>query len=28
MQEKIEQILRSHPVVLFMKGTKQFPLCG
>jgi monothiol glutaredoxin len=27
-QEHIKQIVSSHPVVLFMKGTAQFPLCG
>ena len=26
--EKIEQIVKGHPVVLFMKGTAQFPMCG
>lgn len=25
---RIEQILNSHKVVLFMKGTAQFPMCG
>lgn len=25
---RIEEILRSHPVVLFMKGTPDFPMCG
>jgi len=24
----IEQIVTGHPVVLFMKGTSQFPQCG
>ncbi len=26
--KKIDSILESHPIVLFMKGTKQFPQCG
>ncbi|MBS3965102.1 MAG: Grx4 family monothiol glutaredoxin [Methylomonas sp.] len=26
--ERIEQQLASHPVVLFMKGTPDFPQCG
>lgn len=26
--ERIRQIVESHPVVLFMKGTPQFPMCG
>lgn len=25
---RIEKILNEHPVVLFMKGTAQFPMCG
>lgn len=28
VQKKIEQILTDSPVVLFMKGTAQFPMCG
>lgn len=28
VNQKIEQILTSSPVVLFMKGTPQFPMCG
>lgn len=28
VKEKIEQILNSNDVVLFMKGTAQFPMCG
>ncbi len=28
VKEKIEQILDANPVVLFMKGTAQFPMCG
>ena len=27
-QERIKQIVTEHPVVLFMKGTAQFPMCG
>ncbi|CAH2804271.1 MAG: Glutaredoxin-related protein [uncultured Caballeronia sp.] len=27
-QECIKQIVDSNPVVLFMKGTAQFPMCG
>lgn len=27
-QETIRQLVQSHPVVLFMKGTKHFPQCG
>lgn len=26
--EKIQNILNQHKVVLFMKGTQQFPMCG
>src|SRR5690606_29058569 len=26
--ERIRQTVESHPVVLFMKGTPQFPMCG
>lgn len=26
--ERIGQIVTQHPVVLFMKGTPQFPQCG
>ncbi len=28
IQKKIEEIIHNHPVVLFMKGTKDFPMCG
>ncbi len=28
VQEQIHQAVTSHPVVLFMKGTPQFPQCG
>src|ERR1700744_5131720 len=27
-QERIETIISENPVVLFMKGTPQFPQCG
>ncbi len=27
-QEQIGQVVTQNPVVLFMKGTKQFPRCG
>ena len=27
-QERIKEIVTAHPVVLFMKGTAQFPQCG
>jgi monothiol glutaredoxin len=27
-QSQIKEIVTSHPVVLFMKGTAQFPQCG
>jgi monothiol glutaredoxin len=27
-QERIKQIVDTNPVVLFMKGTAQFPMCG
>ena len=27
-QVQIKEIVTSHPVVLFMKGTAQFPQCG
>ena len=28
VQQRIEQIVKSSDVVLFMKGTAQFPMCG
>lgn len=28
VQELIKQQVTSHPVVLYMKGTPQFPQCG
>ncbi len=27
-QQKITELLKSHPVVLFMKGNASFPQCG
>ena len=27
-RERIEKLIADHPVVLFMKGTPQFPQCG
>jgi len=28
VRERIEELVGSHPVLLFMKGTKTFPQCG
>ncbi|MEY8879216.1 MAG: Grx4 family monothiol glutaredoxin [Leptothrix sp. (in: b-proteobacteria)] len=28
VQQKIDSIVKGNPVVLFMKGTAQFPQCG
>ncbi|MGE8357077.1 MAG: Grx4 family monothiol glutaredoxin [Microvirgula sp.] len=28
VQAEIRQVITEHPVVLFMKGTAQFPQCG
>lgn len=28
VQKKIHDLVTGHPVVLFMKGTPQFPQCG
>ena len=28
IQQRIKEHVTSHPVVLFMKGTPQFPQCG
>lgn len=28
INERIRAILAEHPLVLFMKGTPQFPMCG
>jgi monothiol glutaredoxin len=27
-RQRLEQIVKNHPIVLFMKGTAQFPMCG
>ncbi len=27
-QDKIRETVTGHPVVLFMKGSPQFPMCG
>ncbi|HEY1589593.1 MAG TPA: monothiol glutaredoxin, Grx4 family, partial [Rhodanobacter sp.] len=27
-RERIESLLQNHRVVLFMKGTRQQPMCG
>jgi monothiol glutaredoxin len=28
IRTRIEDLIKSHKVMLFMKGTKQFPACG
>ena len=28
VQQRIDGIVKGHKVVLFMKGTAQFPMCG
>jgi monothiol glutaredoxin len=28
VQARIADLVKGHPVVLFMKGTAQFPMCG
>ena len=28
VHQRIDQLVKSHKVVLFMKGTAQFPMCG
>jgi monothiol glutaredoxin len=28
VQQKIDTLVKGHPVVLFMKGSAQFPMCG
>ncbi len=28
IQERIQQTVHEHPILLFMKGTPQFPMCG
>ena len=27
-QQRIDELVKSHPVVLFMKGDANFPMCG
>ena len=27
-RSKLDELVRSHKVLLFMKGTRQFPACG
>jgi len=27
-QQRIDEVVKGHRVVLFMKGTAQFPMCG
>jgi len=27
-RQRIDQLVKNHPIVLFMKGSAQFPLCG
>lgn len=27
-QQRIDAIVKSHPIVLFMKGDANFPMCG
>jgi len=27
-RQRIEQAIKGHDIVLFMKGTAQFPMCG
>ncbi len=28
VRARIEELIKNHKVVLFMKGTRQFPACG
>ncbi len=28
VQQRIDEMVKGHRVVLFMKGTAQFPMCG
>ncbi|MCC6276817.1 MAG: Grx4 family monothiol glutaredoxin [Oligoflexia bacterium] len=28
LKKKIEETVKSNPIVIFMKGTKEFPMCG
>ena len=27
-QQRIDTLVKTHPIVLFMKGTASFPMCG
>jgi len=27
-QQRIDELVKSHPIVLFMKGDANFPMCG
>ena len=27
-QQRIDALVKAHPIVLFMKGTASFPICG
>lgn len=28
VQNKIDEIVKNNPIVLFMKGSEKFPMCG
>jgi len=28
VNERIQSLLAAHPIVLFMKGTPEYPMCG
>ncbi len=28
VQQRIDDLVKNHPVILFMKGSAQFPMCG
>jgi len=28
VQQRIDQLVKTHPIVLFMKGSASFPMCG
>jgi len=28
VQQRIDQLVKAHPIVLFMKGSASFPMCG
>jgi monothiol glutaredoxin len=28
VQKRIDELVKNHKIVLFMKGTAQFPMCG